>query len=41
MIKKIGKTILEIVAGSSKDKKIVVVDPAALRKSKGPHRNPT
>mgnify|MGYP003150234992 FL=1 len=40
MIKKIGKTILEIVAGSSKDKKIVVVDPAALGKSKGPPPEP-
>ena len=36
MIKKIGKTILEIVTGTSSDKKIVVLDPAALGGSKSP-----
>ena len=36
MIKKIGKTILEAIAGSSSDKKIVVLDPAALGGSKPP-----
>ena len=36
MIKKIGKTILEIVTGTGSDKKIVVLDPAALGASKPP-----
>jgi ATP-dependent Clp protease protease subunit len=36
MIKKIGKTILEAIAGSSSDKKIVILDPAALAANKPP-----
>jgi len=36
MIKKIGKTILEIVTGTSSDKKIVVLDHGALAPSKPP-----
>ena len=36
MIKKIGKTILEIVTGTGSDKKIVVLDPATLGASKSP-----
>ena len=40
MIKKIGKTILEVVAGSGNDKKIVVVDPTALGASIRPPPEP-
>ena len=36
MIKKIGKAILEAIAGSSSDKKIVVLAPAALGANKPP-----
>ena len=36
MIKKLGKAILEAIAGSSSDKKIVVLDPAALGANKPP-----
>jgi len=36
MIKKIGKTILEVITGTNSDKKIVVLDPTALGGSKPP-----
>ena len=36
MIKKIGKTILEIVTGTDTDKKIVVLDPSVLGAGKSP-----